>query len=379
MPGRRIVFITDLPLELEFAPVSRLFHLARICAANGADVQLLGCRSNSGLSDKLVDVVHLPIPSPGKGQARVPFNPVVRRAVADADAVVVRGYFVAFWILRFAVRKKLKVRILDFHGSSWLEKANRSIVRMLSKYMEVTSFRNATHILSVSRGCAEHVGDLVRDKVVILQNGVDHKAFQNVPKTGLFGVPAEFSKSGQLRVGVVAHFGNNLELETVRRAISIAPPSVRWIIVGHGPGLIPDKFVGMDSCYLAGPRSHTEIKSFLRHECDVALVPYDADTVQSGIPGFFSARKVREYLAAGVPVLVPDIPGKDEVLQGGENSLFFVPGDEVSLVDQLRRIADDGRLHLRLRQGAFESGEQLDWSRVAGDAGLIQLLRDVME
>ena len=126
------------------------------------------------------------------------------------DAVVVRGYFVAFWILRFAVRKKLKVRILDFHGSSWREKANRSIVRMLSKYMEVTSFRNATHILSVSRGCAEHVGDLVRDKVVILQNGVDHKAFQNVPKTGLFGMPAEFSKSGQLRVGVVAHFGNNL-------------------------------------------------------------------------------------------------------------------------------------------------------------------------
>ena len=154
MRSPRIVFLTDLPLELEHAPVSRLYHLASICAGRGMDAELIGCESPSRLQSDAFTITALPVKSPGKSQALVPFRQEVGRALKQADAVVVRGYFIASWVLGAARRQQVPLRMLDFHGSTWREKAGKPLVRSVSKWLEQRSFMAATHILSVSKGCA---------------------------------------------------------------------------------------------------------------------------------------------------------------------------------------------------------------------------------
>ena len=50
---------------------------------------------------------------------------------------------------------------------------------------------------------------------------------------------------------------------------------------------------------------------------------------------------VQEALANGVPVIVADRTAAREVVRDGHNGLWFRHGDEASLVDALRRMADD--------------------------------------
>ncbi len=60
----------------------------------------------------------------------------------------------------------------------------------------------------------------------------------------------------------------------------------------------------------------------------------------------------REALAAGLAVISTDSPGPSEVVVDGDNGLIVPAGDAVALADALARVADDGSLRDRLRQGA---------------------------
>ena len=372
MLGRRIVFITDLPLELEFAPVSRLVHLARCASADGFEIELIGCQGSPELVSEEFDITHLPIRSPGKSQAQVPFRREVRRSIKAADAVVVRGYWVAFFTLLLSAWYRVPVRILDFHGSTWREKKKYSLLSMMTRLMEANSFVWATHIVAVSRGVQKHVPKRSQVKCSVLGNGIDLESFSN---TELVMSPAleQLGTLDSIQVGIVAHFGNWLELDTLNKAIQLMEAPVHVTLIGEGELLESASYLTNSYFSRLGKQSHSQVLSYLTRICDIAIVPYNASFAGSQRAGFFASRKTREYLAAGLPVVAPSIPGIDPLLEDGVNALLYEPGSAESLAGIISKLVADGELREELGRAGRDKVGTVTWGALYRSSSLPEI------
>lgn len=91
-------------------------------------------------------------------------------------------------------------------------------------------------------------------------------------------------------------------------------------------------------------------------DCMVSMSRYEA-----------SPNVIIEAYAAGIPVVVSDIPAHREMVRDGVDGLF-VPGDDpAALASQLLRLRDEQGLRDRLAAGARESAARYDWDRTAAE------------
>ena len=265
--------------------------------------------------------------------------------------------------------------MLDFHGSTWREQRGPGgslFYMLLSRFMESQSFRFATHILAVSDGTAAHLPARVAKKVIVLKNGVDVEGMEAVQAGSLSWLPGTSLRT----VGVVARFGEHLELKTIRDAIALVRHPVRLVLVGDGPVLdAMGELRGDENILRPGKQSQKDTWQFLRHHCDVALCPYDPAFGPGASPGFYASRKVREYLAAGLPVIVPDISGLDRMHEDGVNCLMYKPGDAHALAAQMDRLVDEPCLAGELREQAAAWVEASRWSSLSEASGFSEQLR----
>jgi glycosyltransferase involved in cell wall biosynthesis len=370
-PQAHILFLTDLPAEDESAPVSRLVNLAAISASKGLAVEVVGSHSDRPATHEAVPVRALPINARGKHQSLFPFRKVVRRAIREADGLVVRGYWVGYFALRLARASGMRIRILDFHGRTRLELGD-SLAGRIADRMERASFKLATHILVVSEGVAEQVPDEHADKLVPLGNGVDLRAFRDVPNRALAWLPD--ASAGERTIGIVARFGANLELDTIRRALPQLNHPTRLVLIGDGPVVDRVRAKGDTSIIVAGRQPTAEVRCFLSHHCDAALTPYNPDAPVSRNIGFFASRKTREYLAAGCPVLVPSIPGLDSLYVPGENCLVYDASSPESLATQVDRLVDEPGLADQLRENGRRTIEAYSWEKIVRASGILEQL-----
>jgi glycosyltransferase involved in cell wall biosynthesis len=71
--------------------------------------------------------------------------------------------------------------------------------------------------------------------------------------------------------------------------------------------------------------------------------------------------KIFLYLAAGRPIVAPDLPDLREVLQHDVNALLVAPGDHVAAANALERLLDEPALARRLGDAARHTAAGLTW------------------
>ena len=101
-----------------------------------------------------------------------------------------------------------------------------------------------------------------------------------------------------------------------------------------------------------GYRQHAQLGQYLAH-FDIAVAPYGARVFNAtGVESasITSPLKLLEYMAMGLPVIVSDLPGVRDILDGDDVGLIVPPGDVDSFVAALRTLA--GNPELRARMGA---------------------------
>lgn len=90
--------------------------------------------------------------------------------------------------------------------------------------------------------------------------------------------------------------------------------------------------------------------------CDVLVAPYGSRVAPHGGTGdiapWMSPLKLFEYMAAGRPIVVADLPVLREVLTDGETALFAPPDDLPAWEASLGRLRDDAALRTRLGAAA---------------------------
>jgi glycosyltransferase involved in cell wall biosynthesis len=106
---------------------------------------------------------------------------------------------------------------------------------------------------------------------------------------------------------------------------------------------------------------------------DVAVMPAPATGGNGGPDGLAAGHyegatsplKLFEYMAAGLPIVAPDLPGVRDVLGDGENGLLVTPRDPGRLAGALTRVLRDAGAARALAEGARRSAGQHTWERRA--------------
>ena len=110
---------------------------------------------------------------------------------------------------------------------------------------------------------------------------------------------------------------------------------------------------------------------------DVAAAPYGASVMNASgaeSAAITSPLKLIEYMAAGLPTIVSDLPGVRDIIGNGDVALLVPPGNVGAFVDAVRRLEDDA---VRRRMGAAAKAQYLDRHTAEARAGAV--LGDVSE
>ena len=134
------------------------------------------------------------------------------------------------------------------------------------------------------------------------------------------------------------------------------------LLVGSGPEeqSLRRRAAARDLCdrvLFAGRQPHTAIPAYVRR-FDIGVAPY------LPMPNFyFHPLKIVEYLAAGVPVVYPDV-GDLRALVGGAG-LTYRPEDCSRLTDRITSLLLNAGLRTTLADTAARRGATYDWRQIA--------------
>jgi glycosyltransferase involved in cell wall biosynthesis len=128
--------------------------------------------------------------------------------------------------------------------------------------------------------------------------------------------------------------------------------------------------------YLHGYQPHGRLGSYFAR-FDIAVAPYCAKVMNASrleSAAITSPLKLLEYMAAGLPSIVSDLPGVKDILDGtsDEVTVLVPPGDRRAFVEAIKRLAGDGPLRERIGKAAraryLEKHTSIDRARkVLGD------------
>jgi glycosyltransferase involved in cell wall biosynthesis len=189
------------------------------------------------------------------------------------------------------------------------------------------------------------------ERVLLTRNGVDAELFRPRP---------EARRAARQRLGVGSRAGDgalvlgftgfprswhrlDLAVSSLTRP-ELAEAVV--VVVGEGPNQpVIQRLAGelgvADRVLFPGPCPHAAIPELLAG-FDVALLP--------GITPYSSPLKLLEYMAAGLPVVAPDLANLREVVTHRRDALLFEPGQQDAFVAALTELA--GAPGLRVALGA---------------------------
>ena len=95
--------------------------------------------------------------------------------------------------------------------------------------------------------------------------------------------------------------------------------------------------------HLHGYQPHSRLGAYMR-KFDVAVAPYGTRVMNSSkveSAAITSPLKLLEYMAAGLPIIVSDLPGVRDILPDEDAAILVAPGDTNSFVNAVAGLASD--------------------------------------
>lgn len=122
-----------------------------------------------------------------------------------------------------------------------------------------------------------------------------------------------------------------------------------------------------------GYQPHSKLPGYFKR-FDIAVAPYGTKVLNSSrkeSSATTSPLKLVEYMAAGLPTIVSDLPGiRDMIAECGESACLLIPpGDRQAFVAALARLAGDAEF--RGRMGKAARAQYLERHTMAGRAKLV--------
>ncbi len=251
----------------------------------------------------------------------------------------------------------------DYRSGRWMR-----LVQFIGKRLERKTIRKSSKIVTISN-CMRRIlltYGAKSDNIEVVCDGVDTKIFKWTEAKEL---RREFGKNFQniaIFQGVIDPQDDpQIILDAAREVVKKYPRTMFWII-GDGtalPGLrqrvIEDKLT--EHFYFSGWVRQEELARYLSAS-DIGLVI---------LPDILSARgrvtlKEFEYWACGIPVIAPQLPALEEVVEEGKTGFFYQPGNPKSLAQKIVFLIENKDIRKKVGQrGMVLVKEKFEWQKLA--------------
>jgi glycosyltransferase involved in cell wall biosynthesis len=241
-------------------------------------------------------------------------------------------------------------------------------LKNIAEEFSAESLCGAAHIVAVSDAVKEAAINtgVPSERISVIANGVDTRRFQhkssqeqNCLVHGLGKRPV-IGFIGSLK----PWHGLDFLLDAFQQ-IRAARPDAALMIVGDGPGMAGlQKRVATQNLeqdvILVGHVPHADIPGYLA-AMDLTVAPYDAQE-----HFYFSPLKVVESLAAGRPVVAPEIGQLPDLIQNGVTGLLYPPGDAETFAAHVIELLENPQRRIRMgRKAASIAADEFSWNRIA--------------
>jgi len=325
--------------SLEIGGAQRLLSdLLPIQKQQGIDVSLLVLKSEDNAFSKKVADAGVPIISLDVKSFRNPFLAFkVRKVIGQYD--VVHAHLVhSLYICSLAARG-LKTKLVYTEHSTSNNRRGKAYLRPIEKYI----YGRYDKLISISQQTQGALQDWLQsndERFVVINNGVDTKAFANVHKEV---IPKSLI--------MVSRFASSKDQETVIRAMKELDDDVILRLVGDGENLEHCKQVVRE----CGVEDRVQ---FLGARADVAeLVAESYIGVQSSNWEGFGLSAV-EMMAAGLPVIATDVNGLKQVVEGAGE--IFHKGNESELVTKVNHLLNANDYYKEISRKCKERAQLYD-------------------
>jgi glycosyltransferase involved in cell wall biosynthesis len=209
-------------------------------------------------------------------------------------------------------------------------------------------------------------------ELVVIPSAVDLLRFR--PDVDGSAVRTKLGLDGGRVIAFTGRLVPHKGVDVIVRALPELPTDVKLLVVGRGPRL-PElhalaRRLGVDERIRFCPDvSDADLPQYLR-AADLFVFPS-----QNRQEGF--GLVVAEALAAGLPVVIADMPGVREVIEPGVQGVLVEPMIQQDLVAKLKALLDDAEMRRRMGLAARARAEERFGLRTVVDelTGVYQALR----
>lgn len=289
----------------------------------------------------LTKLVHFPAVYADRLLALAPRRPV-RRALAEADAVLVSPHYQFAWVRRHTPEGTPIV--VDCHcieADVWPSKGD-AFTRRLNEAIragELDAWRRADCVFATCDGEAELIRSLGAREVVVVPNAADVERITPVATPDeRRRERARLGLDPDAVIGLFIGSSGWANVEAAEILAGLAPElraaGIETVVAGRvGIGRPPT-----EGCSWVGEVE--DVAPWLR-AADIALCPLEH--------GSGTSLKVVEYLAAGLPLVTTAVGARGLGLTDGREALFAEPHEFPAAV---RRLVEDSGLRTRLGEAA---------------------------
>ncbi|WP_165314157.1 glycosyltransferase family 4 protein [Vibrio ziniensis] len=231
----------------------------------------------------------------------------------------------------------------------------------IAKWSEYYAWRNADHVLPVTRVLASYIikAGVPDSRITVLPNGIDPSLFYPSDEPNR---DKEFHD--KLVIGFVGFCREWHRLDQVLKLIaSEENPNLMLLIVGDGPVIeqlqeLARSLQLQERFHITGLVDRQNMPHWL-NQIDIAIQP--------AVTPWASPLKLIEYLAKGKAIVAPNNPNIRELLSDDVNALLFEPENAESMIQKIREIIEDKSLRMRLQTQAHNTikEQNLTWNHNA--------------
>lgn len=281
----------------------------------------------------------------------------LRRRLATYDALYVRGHSMGYPASLWARRAGLSV-FQECNGTYedlFIAWPLARLGRPLFEHMQRTQYRLADTIFCGT----ENQRDWLRhetghDRIVVSPNGANIEVFTpDAPRRD--GLPARFA----VFFGQFAPW-QGIDVLVEAKRDPAWPQGIDLVFVGSGDRARSVKAAAASDSgvHYVGRLPYEELSGVISHSLVAFSTQYTPERGEEG----FSALKLYESMACGVPVIGSDYPGVGDVIRHYESGIVVPPGDAAAIASAVAKLASEPAEAKRMgRNGRIAVEHDASW------------------
>ena len=383
----QILFVSNyFPPEVN-APASRLIEHARVWNKAGNQVQVLTSIPNfpegrvyKGFKNKYgretiegVDVIRVPMyVTANKGTLKrtlsyisfmlsawwfarkIKSRPDVLVATSPQFFAAIAGYLIA---RRMRVPFVLEIRDLWPESIVAVGAVNRNFVIRFFEKLELFLYRKADHIVALTNAFKYfiHAKGIPQEKITVLKNGADLKAWQDpLDESRLQKMKEKYGVAGKFVAAYIGTIGMAHRADVILEAAKLCKdPDIIFMIVGTGAAR--DHIENLQKEYnlknfVLGDKVPKEEVRYVMGLTDVSIVHLKASPLfKTVIPS-----KIFEAMATGTPIVLGVEGEAKEIIEDAEAGIPITPEDAEAMLTAIQSLKKNPNLYEQMAKNGFD-------------------------